>query len=204
MSATSAWLASVEAILNRNIAASTRAAALCRRLEATTLQVEVSGLTRVRASVRAGRLGLLAGEDSPADAVILGSAPALLRAFRDASPANGARGSLQIRGDAEIADLYRELLAAARPDLEEELSRFIGDIPARHLSLVAKSVRTWAQRSRRIARENMAEFLQEEGRDLVTSTELQEFLRGVDEVREAADRMEARLSGLEQRARGLL
>jgi ubiquinone biosynthesis accessory factor UbiJ len=107
---------------------------------------------------------------------------------------------VQIRGDAEIANLYRDLFAAARPDLEEEMSRWVGDMPARHLSLLAKSVRTWARRARRTAGENIAEYLQEEGRDLVTKTEMEEFLRGVDGVRESVDRIEARLIRIEQRA----
>jgi ubiquinone biosynthesis accessory factor UbiJ len=203
MPATSAWLASAEAVFNRNIAASTEAASLVRRLEATDLQVEVDGITRVRASVLRGRLALLAGDDSPADAHISGSAPALLQSMRPARSGLMTASALQIRGDAEIANLYRELFAAARPDLEEELSRFIGDMPARHLSLVAKSVRTWARRARRIAGENIAEYLQEEGRDLVTLVEMQEFLESVDETREAADRIEARILRLEQRAKGL-
>jgi ubiquinone biosynthesis accessory factor UbiJ len=203
MPATSAWLASAEAVFNRNIAASSEAASLVRRLEATHLQVEVDGITRVRASVLGGRLALLAGDDSPADAHIFGSAPALLQSMRPARPGPKAASSLQIRGDAEIANLYRELFAAARPDLEEELSRWIGDMPARHLSLVAKSVRTWARRARRTAGENIAEYLQEEGRDLVSHVEMEEFLKSVDETREAADRMEARILHLERRAKGL-
>ncbi len=111
---------------------------------------------------------------------------------------------MQIRGDAEIANLYRELFAAARPDLEEELSRFIGDMPARRLSQIARSVRIWARRTRRIAGENIAEYLQEEGRELITRTELEEFLRGVDDVREAVDRIEARLGRIEQQACALM
>ena len=107
--------------------------------------------------------------------------------------------SVQIRGDAEIANSYRDLFAAARPDLEEELSRLVGDMPARRLSQIAKSVRSWARRTRRTAGENIAEYLQEEGRDLVTRTELEEFLRGVDSAREAVDRIEARRSRIERR-----
>jgi ubiquinone biosynthesis protein UbiJ len=61
-------------------------------------------------------------------------------------------------------------------------------------------VRTWARRARRTAGENIAEYLQEEGRDLVTKTEMEEFLRGVDGVRESIDRIEARLIRIEQRA----
>jgi len=78
------------------------------------------------------------------------------------------------------------------------LSRWIGDMPARRLAQVAKSVRSWARRARRTAGENIAEYLQEEGRDLVTKTELEEFLRGVDNVREAVDRIEARLERIER------
>jgi ubiquinone biosynthesis protein UbiJ len=203
MPATPAWLASAEAVLNRNIAASTPGQMQAVRLEGTSLQVDVEGITRVRAVCSAGRLALLAGDDSPADAVISGSVPALLQLFRNGSPAQAqTRSSVQIRGDAEIANSYRELFAAARPDLEEELSRWVGDMPARHLSQLARSVRTWARRARRTAGENIAEYLQEEGRDLVTKTEMEEFLRGVDGVRDGVDRIEARLRGIEQRVKG--
>ena len=202
MPSTPAWLASAEAVLNRNIAASTRAAALAQRLEGTSLQVDVDGITRVRTTCFGGRAALLAGDDSPADAVISGSPPALLQMFRAATPSAQTRSSVQIRGDAEVANLYRELFAAARPDLEEELSRWVGDLPARHLSQLALSVRTWARRARRTAGENIAEYLQEEGRDLVTKTEMEEFLRGVDGIRDGLDRIEARLNGLEQRLKG--
>ena len=202
MPGTPAWLASAEAVLNRNIAASSQAAALVKRLEGSSLQLDVDGITRVRAACCAGRLALLAGDDSPADAVISGSPPALLQMLKAATPSAQTRSSVQIRGDAEIANLYRELFAAARPDLEEELSRWVGDLPARHLAQLAKSVRTWARRARRTAGENIAEYLQEEGRDLVSKTEVEEFLRGVDGVRDDVDRIEARLKGLEQRVKG--
>jgi ubiquinone biosynthesis protein UbiJ len=202
MPATPAWLASAEAVFNRNIPASTQAAALAKRLEGTCLQVDIEGITRVRAACFGGRLALTAGDDSPADAVIAGSAPALLQMLRRATPSAHSRASIQIKGDAEIADRYRELFALARPDLEEELSRWVGDLPARHLSQLAKSVRSWARRARRTAGENIAEYLQEEGRDLVAKPELEEFLRGVDSAREAVDRIEARIVRIEQRVKG--
>ena len=40
----------------------------------------------------------------------------------------------------------------------------------------------------------MAEYLQEEGRDVPTRVEVEEFLEAVDQLREAADRLEARLA----------
>jgi len=201
MPATAAWLASAEALLNRSIAASAQAEALARRLQGTSLQVDVEGITRIRATAHQGRLALLAGEDSAADATIKGSLPALLQLLKAGTNRSGAAAA-QIRGDAEIANRYRDLFILARPDPEEELSRWIGDFPARRLWQFAERTREFAGRARRTIGENIAEYLQEEGRDLVNRTELEEFLRDVDELRESSDRIAARLARLEARLRG--
>lgn len=199
MAATFAWLASAEAMLNRNIDASAQAAVLARRLQGTSLQVDIGAITRIRASVQSGRLALLAGDDSAVDASVSGSLPALLQLFKGEARLDSARAAAKISGDAEVADLYRRLFVLARPDPEEELSRWVGDFPARRLSELARRALEFARRTRRTAGENIAEYLQEESRDLVNRTELDEFLHGVDELRETADRIEARLARLETR-----
>jgi ubiquinone biosynthesis protein UbiJ len=202
MPATAAWLASAEALLNRCISSSAQAAAVARRLQGTSLQIDIDGMTRIRASAHHGRLALVAGDDSAADAALSGSLPALLQLFKGGANRGSTTPAAQIRGDAEIANRYRELFVLARPDPEEELSRWIGDLPARRVSLFAQRALAFVRRARRTAGENIAEYLQEEGRDLVNRTELDEFLRGVDELRETADRIEARLGRLERRLQG--
>jgi len=207
MPATAAWLASAEALLNRSIDASSQAQALARRLQGTSLQVDIEGITRIRASVHQARLALLTGDAGAAhapdaDATVSGSVPALLQLLKGGANRQSGAAAVRILGDAEIANLYRELFLLARPDPEEELSRWIGDIPARQLSQFAGHALRLARRVRRTAGENIAEYLQEEGRDLVNKTELEEFLRGVDELRETADRIEARLGRLEARLTG--
>ena len=57
-----------------------------------------------------------------------------------------------------------------------------------------------AKALRRVAGENLAEYWQEESRDLPSRTEAEEFLQGVDRLREAADRLEARISRLQVRS----
>jgi ubiquinone biosynthesis protein UbiJ len=207
MPATAPWLASAEAMFNRNIDGSSEAAELARRLNGTCLQIEIEGITRVRAAMQGGRLALLTGEDEPGGqppaAIISGSPAALFALLQGARPAAAAeRSGVNIRGDAEIANLYRQLFLAARPDPEEELSRWIGDAPARGVSRLAGGILSWVRRARRVAGENIAEYLTEEGRDLIARTEVEEFLQGVDEVREAADRVEARLKDLGRRLQG--
>jgi ubiquinone biosynthesis accessory factor UbiJ len=207
MPAVPAWLAAIEAVLNRGIGQSQRAGDAAARLNGTSFELEIRGLARVRGAVSAGRLALLsAAQGAPAaDAVVSGSAFALVELFAGrlgkAAPKSDDR--VEIRGDAEIAARYRELLALARPDWEEELSRLIGDLPARRVALAAQSVLSWIRKSARTGAQNLSEYLQEESRDLVSAPELEEFLAGVDALRETADRVEARLERIERELRGL-
>jgi len=211
MPATAAWLASVEALLNRSLEGSAQAAALCRQLCGTSLDIDVHGLMRVRVAAAEGRLALLAVDEGRPNAAISGSAPALLQLLKEggspppaAASAGTGRAGAAISGDAEIANLYRRLLQLARPDAEEELSRWVGDFPARHAARLARGAIGFMRRLGGTARANVAEYLQEESRDLVNRTELEEFLRGVDAARETADRIDARLGRLEARIKGAL
>lgn len=182
---------------------------LAEHLDGTAIDVAVEGLPTIRAAVAAGRLSLVTagvGDSDPkhpdsraADATIAGSPLALWQLARGQTAERGSSNAAQVRGDAEVANSYRRLFTLARPDVEEELSRLVGDFPARRLSLLATRTLAWARHARRTAGENVAEYLQEESRDLVNKPELQEFLHNVDRLREMADRIEARLSRLEQR-----
>jgi ubiquinone biosynthesis protein UbiJ len=202
MPATPAWLAPLEGAINRNIGAQVHATALARRLEGKSLLLDVTGLLQVRIVAVHGRLLLLAGDGTPADAAISGGNAALLGMMTGAAAGAPAGGGVQVQGDAEVAALYRELLQLARPDPEEEAARVLGDVPARRLGNLARSAGRWLQGVGRSTGANIAEYLTEESRDLVSRTELDEFLRGVDDAREAADRLEARLRRLERPAAG--
>jgi len=202
MPATPAWLAPLEGALNRSIATQGKALALLRRLDGKSLQLEVDGLPGVRAAAAGARLALLSGEEAPADATISGSAASLLGMMTGAAPRASQGGSVQVRGDAEVAALYRELFALAKPDPEEEVARLLGDVPARRLGNLARGAARWLQAAGRTAGANVAEYLTEESRDVAGRTEIEEFVRGVDEAREAVDRLDARLRQLERGALG--
>jgi ubiquinone biosynthesis protein UbiJ len=202
MPATPVWLAAAEAVMNRTIAAQTRTRSLVRRLDGKSLSVHVTGMIALRATCLGDRLLLCVEpvEAEAADAVISGSPTALVALATGGNrPTDGA--AVQVRGDAEIAAQYRDLLQAARPDWEEELSRWVGDVPAHRLGVIARDALAWGRRAKRSVGENIAEYLQEESRDVVGRIELEEFLRGVDALRETGDRVDARLKRLEQRLR---
>jgi ubiquinone biosynthesis protein UbiJ len=204
MPATPVWLAPVEAMLNRSLLAYPATDGLRRRLSGKSLQVEITGGPGLRVSICGDRLLLdraRAGDaEAPAaDAVICGPGASLLRLLTGApTPATGG-GAVQVRGDAEVAAGFRELFAVGKPDFEEELARLVGDLPAHRAGVLWRGALGWFRGVARNAGENFAEYLQEESRLLVNKTELEEFLRGVDELREAGDRVAARLGRLEQR-----
>ncbi len=128
-----------------------------------------------------------------ADAEIIGGPFGLLALGGDTPEAVLQRRGVEIRGDAAIAQRFRELGMLLRPDLEEALARVIGDVPAHQIGRFSRLAFSWGQRAAATTMANISEYLAHERRDLVPRNEGEQFLRGVDTLREDVDRLEARL-----------
>jgi ubiquinone biosynthesis protein UbiJ len=192
----------LENALNRNIADSRKAKSLARQLDGRAMSLVVQG-TPIALYLRLddGRCAISTRQSGTADATIAGT-PISLLALAGPQAENSLRGgAVRIEGDAEVAQKFRDLLRQVRPDVEEELSRVIGDVAAHQVANVARGVLDWARRASSAFAGNVAEFLQEEGRDVPARVEVEEFLEGVDTLRESTDRLEARLARLEARRR---
>jgi ubiquinone biosynthesis protein UbiJ len=195
-------LATLESTLNRNIAASSAARELCSKLAGKSVRVELIGVP-MQFKLRAeAECVVLAGNDaSAADATLSGSPLGLLN-LAGKQPESALRGgSVRIAGDAEVAQGFRDLLKAAYPDFEEELSRVIGDVAAHQIGNTVRSMLSFGRRVGDTLAQNVGEFLQEEGRDTPSKTEAEEFNRDVDVLRDDVERFAARLARLE-RTRG--
>jgi ubiquinone biosynthesis protein UbiJ len=190
----------LESVLNRNVAESRRAQALARQLDGRVMSLTVEG-TPLEFYFRAegGRLAIASRHEGSADASLSGTPIALLA---HAGPrAEGALrgGGVRIEGDAEVAQRFRELLSEAQPEFEEELARVFGDVAARRFANLARDLIDWGRKASGSFTGSVVEYLQEEGRDLPTRTEAEEFLADVDRLRDDAERLEARLARLESR-----
>ncbi|HEV7632938.1 MAG TPA: SCP2 sterol-binding domain-containing protein [Steroidobacteraceae bacterium] len=187
----------IEAVLNRQVAASPRAGELLAGLAGRRLVVTLRH-TPWQFALRSDGQALLLSRDAggDSDAAISGSPLNLLALAGDSPEAVIRRGDVTIEGDAQIANQFRELGALLRPDVEEELSRLVGDVPAHQLGLVARASLSWLRQGARTAGSNLAEYLAHERRDLVPQAEAAEFLHGVDQLRETVDRLEARIAAL--------
>ncbi len=193
----------LESILNRNIAASARARGLLAQVSGRSLELRLFATPlKLRFAAGDGRVTITTGGESPADAVIEGTPFAFAR-LAIAEPMQSIRsGGAQVSGDAEIAQGFQQLFAAAQPDFEEELSRLTGDVAAHHLANLARGARDFMRRAGGTLAQDFAEYLTEESRDVPTRTEADEFLAGVDRLREATDRLAARLAAVERARSG--
>jgi ubiquinone biosynthesis protein UbiJ len=190
--------ATLENVLNRGLPRSPRAQQLCAELAGRSVAVAITGSSRrilvestgLSLKLRAVSAGALA---SPGDATISGGPFSLLALSGPQPEAVLQRGDVRIDGDAELAQKFRELALLLRPDLEEELSLVVGDVPAHQLGRFARAAFGWTRKAASTTVRNAAEYLGHERRDLVPRSEADQFLRGVDTLREDVDRLAARI-----------
>jgi len=183
----------IENLLNRNLPRSPRALELTAALKGKSVRIEARTLGWVlRCESLGSSVQLTRAGDTPADAQIAGSLMNLA-ALAGAHPEEVIqRGDVTIRGDAEVAQKFRELAMLLKPDVEEELSRLIGDTPAHQALRFVKMATSFGRRAANTGVRNVAEYFAHETGDLVPRAEAEDFYRGVERLREDLDRLEAR------------
>jgi len=190
---------SIENLLNRNLPRSPRALELCAALNGKSVRIDAQPLgwtLVIEALGTSVRLAKTAG-DKEADARISGSLMSLAQLAGPEPEEVIRRGDVSIRGDAEIAQRFRELAMLLKPDVEEELSRLIGDTPAHQALRFAKKAADFGRRLAETGIRNTAEYLAHERRDLVPRAEAEDHYRNVERLRADVDRLDARARLLE-------
>ncbi len=188
----------LEQLLNRGLSRSVRARELCAELAGRRLAVQAPALAAI-ALESTGTALRLRRDGETADAVLVGGPISLLLIGADVSREPLRRGSVEIRGDAAIAEKFQELLRLLTPDLEEELAALIGDAAAHRTAQWARDTLRWTHSSLETLWRDIGEYASHERRDLVPRPEGEAFLRDVDALREDVDRLAARLELLERR-----
>jgi len=190
----------IENLLNRSLPRSPRARELCAALAGKRVRVEARGLgwVIIAESMNTSiRLTKESTDGQQPDADISGSLLSLAALAGSHPEEVIQRGDVTIRGDAEVAQKFRELAMLLRPDVEEELSRLIGDTPAHQALRLVRLALGFGRRAAETGVRNVAEYLAHERGDLVPRAEAEDFYRGVERLREDLDRLEARAQLME-------
>jgi ubiquinone biosynthesis protein UbiJ len=189
----------IERELNRLIADSTAARAHLARLAGTSFAVHVEGLG-LTAVLHSDGVSLRVDAEAAAATATLRATPLDLVKLARAEGASAVkRTQASLTGDLQVAERYAELLKLARPDLEGEAAKWLGDVPAHALGNAVRDATAWLARARAALRMNTAEYLQEESRAVPAPLEAQAFYADVEKLRDDVERAAARLSLLERR-----
>jgi ubiquinone biosynthesis accessory factor UbiJ len=189
--------ATIENVLNRGLPRSPRAQQLCAELAGRRIAIEAPALARLLVESTGHSLRVTRGSLA-ADAEIVGGPLSLLALGVSPADAPLARGEIEVRGDAELAEKFRELARLLRPDPEEELSLLVGDVAAHRCGRLARGALDWTRNAAATLLRDVGEYFSHERGDLVSREEGEQFLRGVDALREDLDRLDARLELLKR------
>ncbi|WP_263770873.1 ubiquinone biosynthesis accessory factor UbiJ [Propionivibrio soli] len=135
-----------------------------------------------------------AAADAQPDVEINLPPDALLRGLTDRP---SVLASARISGPADLAETIGFVFRHLRWDVEAELSRVVGDIPARRLTQVGRRFLSLQQEQATNLAMNVAEYLTHEKRAVAGRSEIAGFCCDVAGVRDTLAKLEQRIAQLE-------
>lgn len=135
--------------------------------------------------------------DSP-DVTIRGRpvafAALLLRQSRDTT---GFPREMEITGDVALAQSFQQLMKNLDIDWEEYLSKRVGDTMAHKLGNLFRDVNRFSKETAATLGMDISEYLRFESEAVPDQSQVDEFITGVDELRNDVERLKQRISRLE-------
>jgi ubiquinone biosynthesis protein UbiJ len=104
-----------------------------------------------------------------------------------------------VEGNMELAQNVLAIFDELEIDWEEQLSQWVGDVPAYQTGRFVRGIKKFNQRVRRTFLRNLNEYVHEEINLFPTDEALQLFFDEVDELRMDVDRLEARLLKIKEK-----
>lgn len=134
----------------------------------------------------------VSAEDESTPTTTISGTPVALLAM--AVPDWRASGSgVHVEGEAGTAQAFEKLLKQLDPDWEAVFVERFGPVVGHQLWRMLGQAHAGARQVSTTAAEQAARFLREESGLLTSREEVEEFVHEVDDLREAVDRLEARL-----------
>lgn len=193
-------VAALEAAINRYLALDPRCLERLGALEGRLICLELRGLD-VELYVLPGSRGvqLLSSYEGSADATLSGTPLALLRMGASTNAASLLfAGEVEIRGDTELGQRFKQILDDMEIDWEEHLAHVTGDVIAHQLGRTVRAAGDWLREAADSLSLDVAEYLQDEAQLLARRPEIERFVADVDVLRSDVDRLEARVRRLLQ------
>ena len=193
--------AMLEGGINRVLAMDENTPNRLQRLDDRMLQLDIEGIgITLYFAFNGQQVEVGTQSEFEPDTVISGSPMALFSmALPDEAGYWGTPESrVRISGDANLARDLERLFSRLDPDWEGRLSRLFGDVWGHQLAAGLRAGADQLKTSAGSAGEMVSEYLQSRESPVTRSEEFGEFAAAVEETREAAEAMEARLNELQK------
>ena len=170
-------------------------------LSGKVVDVEVAGAGAIRLHIDGDRVRAgPRGEAGGAHVTIRGAPLSLLRfAFSRDREALILGGEVSLHGDVALAARLRGILARMDVDFEEALAQQIGDAPAHELMRGMRGFGGWVRDAGAALLADASEYLRHEAAMTPPREAVECFARGVEDLRDDVERLEARIARLERR-----
>ncbi len=107
---------------------------------------------------------------------------------------------VETTGDVEFAGEVAYLAKHLRWDVEEDLSKVVGDAAANRAMSTARAAAAWGKDATERVAAGAAEYFTEEDPLIASRVKVEDFIAGVSELRDAVERLEKRIERLEGKA----
>ena len=105
---------------------------------------------------------------------------------------------IEMNGDMEFAGEIAFLAKHLKWDVEEDLSKFVGDAAAHRMVSTARDAAEWGKDASERLAAGAAEYWTEEDPLIATRVKVETFVAGVTELRDAVERLDKRIEQLEK------
>lgn len=170
------------------------------RLEGKVIALEIAGLGKTIYLVpTASGLRVQSVFEGEPDVTLRGGPFSLARLGLSEHPTKVFGDGVEMSGDAQLGRKIQRILDGLKLDWEEQLSHLSGDVVAHQVGNTLRGLLDWGRQAADTLGRDVAEYFQEESRDLVVRAELAPFLDGVDILRADVDRLTQRVQRLQAR-----
>jgi ubiquinone biosynthesis accessory factor UbiJ len=104
---------------------------------------------------------------------------------------------IETQGDMEFAQEISYLARNLTWDAEEDLSRVVGDVAAHRLFALSRSAAKWGREAVLRTAQGAAEYWTEESPLIASRVKVEDFVHGVEKLRDDLERLEKRIEKLE-------
>ena len=167
-------------------------------IQGQVIKLQLDGLDlNIFLFIHADSIEVMSEFDGEIDTIIAGK-PAAMLAMRTSNKGLFS-GDVEISGNVETGKKFKRYLDQLDIDWEEQLSHIVGDSVAFQIGSLFRNLTDYAKKSHHTLQQNLGEYLTEEAEYLTPRSEANHFAEDVDCLREAYDRLVARVNALEKR-----